>query len=257
MKRVFFLLAVIAFLNGFSGAVLPAEPSQTIESGPPLKTAEQIISNDQIFTVSGLMVSCENVCPFEEQCVQESILRVINFYRELGFYVPEKLLKRKLHFVFQELIHFHGMDLDYAIGIFDPDSSTILMCSYYSSVFSQCTLFGYEGSQELYRSIIVHETAHFINSVISPGLHPTLDEAVAATVQFSLMDEQLRKLICASVKAPIFRSYRDISMGAYIYGPEGFLVACYMYMHVHTSILKRCLNQKCTPVKDPFLLNWN
>lgn len=205
-------------------------------------------------SVTAARVECIHACPFEERCVREAVPQVIRYYRELGFDVPEHL---QVKFVFQSVLQIHGEEIDYALGIFDPGSTTVFMCSHSAPAFSESRMFGCPGSKELYRSIIVHETAHFINSVIAPGLHPTLDEAVAATVQFSLMDERLREKIFSTTAAPLFGSYRDISMAAYLYGPEGFLVACYTYLDAHPPVLKRCLSSKGPMVKDPFLIEWN
>ncbi len=199
-------------------------------------------------------VECINATAAEECWVREAVPQVVQFYRELGFEVPDNL---QLRFRFQSSLCLNGQELDYALGIFNPGTNTVFMCSYKAAAYANCRMFGSTGSAQLYRSILVHETAHFINSVIAPGLHPTIDEAVAATVQFSLMESNVRRRISGAVDAPRFTSYRDISMGAYLYSPEGFLLACYAYMQAHPTVLKRCLNSRTALIKDPFLIEWN
>ena len=199
-------------------------------------------------------VECINATAAEECWVREAVPQVVQFYRELEFEVPDNL---QLCFRFQRNLCLRGKELDYALAIFDPGTNTVFMCSYKAAAYAECRMFGSTGSAQLYRSILVHETAHFINSVIAPELHPTMDEAVAATVQFSLMEQNVRTRLAGAVDVPQFSSCRDISMGAYLYSPEGFLVACYTYMQAHPTVLKRCLSSHAALIKDPFLIEWN
>jgi hypothetical protein len=194
----------------------------------------------------------EDAGELEARLAAEAFRAVAAYYRELGFTLPEETSLRVL---FQDPIIIAGRLWDHAHGVFDPLSGTIWMIRYHAEQFQSCRLFGRAPSPELYRAILAHEFAHYINSLVSPGLIPTVDEAIAATVQFELLEPSLRAEILASYAIEAYSSFRELSMSAYVYQPDAFLLACYCYNSSHPVVFRRLLEQRGPLLKDPFFID--
>ena len=194
----------------------------------------------------------EGASKLEQQLAVEAFQKVVAYYRDLGFPLQKEASVRVL---FQDPIIIEDRVWDCAHGVFDPKTATIWMIRYASEQFRTCRLFGHEPTPELYQAILAHEFAHFLNSQVSPGLVPTIDEAIAATVQFELLEPALRKEILESYTIEKIRGVRDLCLSAYMNQPDTFLLACYCYNKEHPIMFRRFLEQRGPVLKDPFFID--
>lgn len=174
------------------------------------------------------------------------------YYEKLGFSVPQDAAPTV---VFQDRISLEGRKVPDALGLFDPDSMSIRLVHFESQKFQQRGFLGAPASVNLYYSIIVHEFSHYINALVSPGLLPPADELIASTVQLELMDPQTRGSIFDSTEVKRFSSCRDITLSAYRFGPDNFILACYCYSMEHPGMFMRFLNQTNPKIKDPLFID--
>jgi uncharacterized membrane protein YwaF len=70
------------------------------------------------------------------------------------------------------------------------------------------------------------------------------------------MDQELREKMLKRAGAESFRSYRDITMAAYINNPDGFLGASYLYLHHHPGMVQRILRGRAPLSKDPMFMEF-
>jgi hypothetical protein len=194
----------------------------------------------------------EGASELEENLAVGALRAATAYYRELGFALPSDA---SVKVIFQDPIVIEGRVWEHAHGVFDPDTATIWMIRYDSEQFQTCRLFGREPAPDLYRAILAHELAHFINSRVSPGLVPTVDEAIAATVQFELLEPALRAEIMADYEIETFTSFRDLCMSAYMNEPDAFLLGCFCYNSSHPVVFRRLLEQRGPVLKDPFFID--
>jgi len=117
-------------------------------------------------------------------------------------------------------------------------------------------MLGQKPSLAVYYSILAHESAHFMNTLICPEMDVIIDEAVACYVQLSLMESVLRETILSRIHGTEFRTYRQINMGAYVSDADNFVVGCYRFCLAHPKILMLFLNGRIAPVKDPLLMDF-
>lgn len=194
----------------------------------------------------------EGASELETRLAAGAFRDTVAYYRELGFPLPEEASIRVL---FQDPIIIGGRVWSCAHGVFAADTATIRMIRYESDRFQSARLFGRVPCPELYRAILVHELAHFLNSMVSPGLLPTMDESIAGTVQFELLEPALRAEILSSCEFKKLESFRDLCMLAYVNQPDTFLLACYCYNSGHPVAFRRLLEQRGPALKDPFFID--
>jgi hypothetical protein len=194
----------------------------------------------------------EGASELEERLAAHAFQDTVAYYRDLGFPLPAEA---SVDVIFQDPITIEGRVWECAHGVFDSKTSTIWLIRYASEQFRTCRLFGREPTPELYQAILAHEFAHFLNSQISPGLIPTIDEAIAATIQFELLEPALRKEILESYPIEKIRSVRDLCLSRYLNQPDPFLLACYCYNKEHPIMFRRFLEQRGPVLKDPFFID--
>jgi len=189
----------------------------------------------------------------EEELVREALDAALCFYEGLGYAIPES---ERLTVVFAETISLGGVEITYAHGIYDSRNRTVYMVEMDSARFRASKILRLPACEELYFSILVHECAHFINSCICSTICISLDECLACTVQLSCMDSRLRDQVLGRGGAvPVrFRTYREITLGAYIADPDGFVLGSYAFGKDNPRILARILEGRAAPVKDPMLM---
>jgi hypothetical protein len=188
----------------------------------------------------------------EQRLAIRAFETVVEYYEQLGYSLPGD---SHLTDLFQDPIHIEGKDILYAHAIYDSDSRAIRMIRYHSDQFQGSTILGQSPSLDMYYSILAHESAHYMNSLISPDMDVIIDEAVACYVQLSLMNNGLRDVILSRIQGTEFRTYRQINMAAYITDADSFVVACYRFIVAHPKFLKLFLDDRIAPVKDPMMID--
>ena len=164
-------------------------------TGPAGLPAQEAVPRDAAIAEHNTpALSLEQASELEARLAADALRETAAYFRDLGFSLPSEA---SLKVLFQDPIVIKGQVWDCAHGVFDPDTATIWMIRYDSEQFQSCRLFGLEPRPELYRAILVHEFTHYMNSLVSPGLIPTVDEAIAGTVQFALLEPSLREKILA------------------------------------------------------------
>jgi hypothetical protein len=222
-------------------------------NGPAVLPAQEAVSRDTAAVEGNTpALSLEQASVLEAQLAADALRETVAYFRDLGFSLPAEASVKVL---FQDPIIIKGRVWDCAHGVFDPETATIWMIRYDSEQFQSCRLFGLEPRPELYRAILVHEFTHYINSLVSPGLIPTVDEAIAGTVQFMLLEPSLREKILASYEIKNFGNFRDLCMSAYMNEPDDFLLASYSYNSSHPVVFRRLLEQRGPVLKDPFFID--
>ena len=174
-------------------------------------------------------------------------------YEQLGYSLP---VDSRLRVLFQDPIHIKGKDILYAHAIYDPTTCAIRMIHFAAERFQNSMILGQKPCLGVYYSILVHESAHYMNSLICPEMDVIIDEAVACYIQLSLMENELRETFLYRIQGIEFRTYRQINMGAYVADPDNFVIACYRFCQAHPKIFMRFLNGRIAPVKDPLLMEW-
>lgn len=154
---------------------------------------------------------------------------------------------------FMNTVLVGSKSIDWALAIYDRHENAVRVCRYRSDIFQNNDRFNGCSRRAVYYSIIVHEFAHSYNEMISPGLPPAVDEAIAGFVQYSLMDPVLRDQLLRKAH-PGFGSYRDIVLNRYINAPDDFLGSAYIYLRDHPSIMKRWLLHQEPLPKDPLFM---
>ena len=197
------------------------------------------------------ILTIENGIALEHELAVQAFEKVVEFYEQLGYALPED---SHLTVMFQDPIHVKGKDILYAQAIYDPSTRTIRMIRFEAERFQNSTILGQNPSLEVYYSILAHECAHFVNTLICPKMDVIIDEAVACYVQLSLMERGLRDTILSRINGMEFRTYRQINMGAYIADADRFVVASYRFCLNHPKLLMRFLDGRIAPVKDPLLM---
>ena len=197
-------------------------------------------------------VRLEGAGELERKLSMRAFREVKAYYEELGFSIPDDAVP---HIVFQDRISLEGRKVPDALGLFDPDSMSIRLVHYESEKFQQRGFLGAPATVNLYYSIIVHELSHYVNALVSPGLLPPADELIASTVQLDLMDPATRESILASAEVKKFSSCRDITLSAYWFGPDNFILACYCYSIEHPGMFMRFLSQRNPKIKDPLFID--
>ncbi|UCF98425.1 MAG: hypothetical protein JSV89_02565 [Spirochaetaceae bacterium] len=81
-----------------------------------------------------------------------------------------------------------------------------------------------------------------------------MDELIACTVQLDLMDPQTRDSILNCTDVRKFSTCRDVTLCAYWFDPDNFILACYYYSKEHPGMFMRFLNQTNPKIKDACLL---
>jgi hypothetical protein len=197
-------------------------------------------------------IHLENAGELEQALSMQAYEEVRAYYEELGYAIPEDAVPSVL---FEDRISLDGRKVPDALGLFDPDPMSIHLVHFESDKFQERGFLGAPPSVELYYSIIVHEFAHYVNALVSPGLLPPADEFIASTVQLELMDPDTRRNVLASTEIKKFSSCRDIILSAYWFAPDNFILACYCYSSEHPGMLMRFLEQTNPKIKDPLFID--
>jgi hypothetical protein len=197
-------------------------------------------------------IRIENASELEESLSIQAYEVVKDYYEGLGFSIPEDASP---FIIFQDRISLEGRNVPDALGLFDPDSMSIQLVHMDSNKFQQRGFLGAQPTVEVYYSIIVHELAHYLNALVSPGLLPPADELIASTVQLDLMNPRTRENILSSTQVERFTSCRDITLSAYWFGPDNFILACYCYSKEHPNMFMRYLRQTNPKIKDPLFID--
>jgi hypothetical protein len=200
----------------------------------------------------GQEIRIDNASELEESLSIQAYGEVKDYYEGLGFSIPEDASP---YIVFQDRISLNGRNVPDALGLFDPDSMSIRLVHYESEKYQQRGFLGVPPAVEVYYSIIVHEFAHYLNALVSPGLLPPADELIASTVQLELMDPQTRDYVLSCTEVERFTSCRDITLAAYWFGPDNFILACYSYSKEHPGMFIRYLEQTNPKIKDPLFID--
>ena len=74
-------------------------------------------------------------------------------------------------------------------------------------------------------------------------------------MQLDLMDTETRKNILNSAEVEKFSSCREITLSAYWFGPDNFILACYCYSKEHPEMFMRYLRQTNPKIKDPLFID--
>jgi len=146
--------------------------------------------------------------------------------------------------------------VDWVIGLYHRERRQIYICRLDSPVIRDNPRFAGLDKEGLYRSILSHEIAHHFNHCLCPGIFPTVDEAVAGFVQYSMMAPDLRKKMLNMDEATSFGSVRDFTIAAYINSPDGFLGGSYLYFYDHPMMLERILRGRAPLQKDPMFVEF-
>lgn len=195
-------------------------------------------------------VHSHGASPYERECAERAGRAVKGLYRDLGF---EYIQKELPDVFFMDTISVGSKQIDWALAIYDRQDSAVRVCRYRSDIFQNNERFDGCSRRAVYYTIIVHEFAHYINAMISPGLPPAVDEAIAGFVQYTLMDPVLRDRLLEETSGG-FGSYRDAVLSRYISDPDDFLGSAYLYLREHPSIMKRWLLRHELFPKDPLFL---
>jgi hypothetical protein len=230
---IWFVVALSAVATGVVQA--PASPA---DADHPTSVTQQLV--------------IENATELESRLAQEAFPKVVDYYRLLGFPIPPDSHPR---IVFQDQIEVDGRIMDHAHGVFDPSTATIYMIHFDSQQFQNCGSLGIGGCEELYFTVLVHEMAHFANSLVSPGLVTTIDELIACTVQLSLMDVELRDRILNSTEVKRFRNVHEIRIIKYRSHPDNFILASYCFSVDKPEMFVRFLKQTNPPLRDPLFFD--
>ena len=196
-------------------------------------------------------IRIENASELEENMIFQAYREVKAYYEELGFTIPEDVSPS---IIFQDQISIKGEVRPDNLGLFDPATFSIRLVRFESQKFQQQSYLGVEATPYVYYSLIVHELAHYMNALVSPGLPYASNEMIAGTVQLELIDPETRERILGTGEAMRLSSYRDVSLSTYNeIGPQNFILASYGYCKKYPKMLSRFLNQKIPEIKDSFL----
>jgi len=229
------------FVCLFCSALLMMEINQDAQVSFPPPGEAPPLSNPLI---------CTGATEYEQVCAGKAARAVDEFYQGLGFEGGGMELPRV---VFMDEVSVGTQDIDWALAIYDRPGNTIRACHYQSGLFQRNGRFEKCDKNALYFSILVHEFAHYYNSMISPGLPPAVDEAIAGFVQYSLMAPDLRIQLLESTSDG-FGSYRDVVLSRYLNDPDDFLGSSYLYLRKHPRMLQRWLIHQEPLPKDPLFL---
>ncbi|UCF97909.1 MAG: hypothetical protein JSV89_22515 [Spirochaetaceae bacterium] len=230
----------IWFIVALSTAEFGAPPalSSPVDADRPTSVPQQLV--------------IENDTELEGLLARTAFARVSDHFQSMGFPIPSASYPR---IAFQDRIMIDGTTIDHACGVFDPSTDTIYMIHYDSLQFQTYSSLGIEACEELYFTILVHELAHYANSQVSPGLIITIDELIAAAVQLSLMDAELRNRILGSTDVKRFQNVREIRIMEYRNDPDNFVLASYFLSIEKPEMFLRFLMQANPPLRDPFFIN--
>ena len=198
------------------------------------------------------LLSIEGASALEHRLAVRALKAVVEYYEKLGFSLPTNSGVRIL---FQDPIHIAGRDVLYAHGIYDPATRTIRMIRFESEQFQDSTILGQKPCPDLYYSILVHECTHYVNSLICPDMGVMIDECVACYIQLSLLEGKRRESILSQVERRSFRTYREITMSAYIADTDSFVLASYCFCLANPKVLMKFLKGRAAPIKDPMLID--
>ncbi len=229
--RSFIFYAALIFLL-YSDAASVSSPVQSADSRVPAP------------------IHCHGATVFEQSCAEKAAAAVKEMYQQLSFASLRDELPRV---IFMDTVSVGSKNIDWALAIYDRSENTVRICHYLSAFFQDNDRFDGCSRRAVYYSILVHELAHFKNSMISPDLPPAVDEAIAGFVQYSLMDPALREHLLKKISSG-FGSYRDVVLSNYINGPDDFLGSAYLYLKDHPLIIRRWLLHQEPLPKDPLFL---
>ncbi|MBT3273825.1 MAG: hypothetical protein HN368_11765 [Spirochaetales bacterium] len=193
----------------------------------------------------------ENATDFEETLAIQAFSDVKKYYENFGFSIPEGLPPT---IFFQDRLTISGGAPSESMGLFDHDSMSVWIVHFKSPKFQRQGYLG-DKSANMYYSIIVHEFAHYMNALVSPGLPHATNELIAGVVQVDLMNPETRRRILSKGGVLKFSSYRDVTLFTYFRGPQNFILASYYYCMEHPKMLLRFLNQTVPEIRDPFLFD--
>ena len=190
--------------------------------------------------------------PEEQAMVVDAYLRVAGFYGSLGFPVPAD---EAVTFTFADVLVVDGKTFEHAHGLYRRDIRMVRMVSFRSDSFQSRRILSEPREAELYTSLLCHEVAHFANTLHSPGMHPVIDECLAAFVQLSVMRSPAKEEFLGDNREMEFKSYRDLSVLTYVLDPSGFIAASYRYCRDRPEMVRRFLDGNNPMIKDPFFID--
>lgn len=188
----------------------------------------------------------------EQSMVVDAYLRVTRFYEALGFPIPPD---EAVTFHFDDVLTVDGKDYEHAHGLYRKDVRLVRMVSLESESFQSRRILGEPEEAELYTSLLCHELAHFADTIHNPGMHPVIDECLAAFVQLSVTENPVKDAILTNNTDVKFASYRDINVLTYVLDPQGFIAAAYRYCRDHPDMVRRFLDGENPMIKDPFFID--
>jgi hypothetical protein len=185
---------------------------------------------------------------FERRIIHDAHQSVIDYFTREGFVTTINLVPTV---IVEENIHVDGKHVPDALGLYQPESRSIHLLPITSRRFEQRRILGVGINEETYRSIVVHEFAHFVMSVLVPDLQPAIDELIASTVQLTLMDPETRSEIISLVEPIDIQGIRNVQMGLYWSNPDGFFVGAYQFCHTRRALFENIIRGRGPRIKDP------
>lgn len=187
--------------------------------------------------------------PVERRCATEAFVTAVKLYESLGIHLPAE---PPCTLRFREVVAVAGQEMRDVLGCYDRSSHTITMLPFDAPALEEGTVCCLENRASAYRMVLVHEFAHYLNSLVAPGLDPVIDECIAGYMQFEAFGLTHKEAILENVE-PI-RSLHALTIIAYTIDPRSFLIAGHEYFRDHPWTLQMCLSGKAPPIKDPFVM---
>jgi hypothetical protein len=238
------LPAVLVAAAAFVGLTLSGCAGMPAGSVPPKDEDGSIRPEIPVFF--------RGAAPEETAMVLDAYRRVTGFYEELGFPIPDD---EAVTFHFADVLTVDGKIYEHAHGLYRKDVRLVRMVSVRSESFRSSRILGEPEESELFTSLLCHELAHFANTLHSPGMHPVIDECLAAYVQLSVTENPVKDAILTNNREVEFTSYRDISVLTYVLDPPGFIAAAYRYCRDNPKMVRRFLAGVNPMIKDPFFID--
>ena len=215
--------------------------------------AALILVASAIASAAGPQIVVEGASPLENSVVRAAYGAVLSWYADKGYQVGPNPGPRV---IVQQQITCEGLEAPEAFGLYNPETGNIHLVGYESQMFREGRFLATAPSVGLYRSLIVHELAHFVNSILALNMSPAFDELVAATVQFETMEPSLRAEIIAGANPVDFGSVREITISAYWQQPVGFLVGAYLFGAGCPCLVSNIIAGRGPKLKDPLYVEW-
>ena len=213
-------------------------------------SGQTVASSHQSAKPLALELRIEGGTPYEQACATDTFAATLAFYRELGMAVDATT---PCTIRFTRVVTVAGQEMGSVLACFNRDTSTITMLGAASWALHELAPFGLEDPDVVYRMILAHEFAHYCNFLLSPGLHPVIDECIAGYIQFEVLSDRLPKGVPEAELG--MAGLSRLSIIAYANDPQSFLLAAHSYFRDRRAMLRRCLSGNAPPIKDPFMFD--